>query len=102
MFSGKIQYSQGFDATYGIRSPREKLWLDYSEVTGALNLIRVSPYDGYANVDLQCEPFNDRDPKGMHLSWRVSDRVVNPINPFEEIVGAAPQSEQFVLNQEVS
>lgn len=55
VFTGMIRYSENFDATYGIPGPRDKLWLDYSQVTGTLNLMRATLSDGDANVSLRWE-----------------------------------------------
>lgn len=52
VFAGMIRYSEDFNATYGVPGPGDKLWLDYSQVTGTLNLMRVTPPDGDANVSL--------------------------------------------------
>ncbi|KAJ5309214.1 hypothetical protein N7508_004593, partial [Penicillium antarcticum] len=40
LFSGEIRYSSDYNTVYGIPSPEQNLWLDYSRVTRALNLIR--------------------------------------------------------------
>lgn len=37
VFTGHFRYSEDFDDVHGIGGPTEKLWLDYSEVTGPLN-----------------------------------------------------------------
>lgn len=41
---------------YGIRGPPERPGLDYSELTGLLNKVKVVVPGGDANVALQCEP----------------------------------------------
>ncbi|OAQ58992.1 hypothetical protein VFPPC_11486 [Pochonia chlamydosporia 170] len=96
VFAGKIRFSEEFDATWGIRGPREKLWLDCSQDIGLLNLMRVSPPDGYANVRLQWELVYDL--KGSP-AWRVSVRALKTIEPFEEIIRVASQTEQYDMHQ---
>lgn len=59
-FAGMIRYSGRCNDTYGIPGPKENLWLDYSTVTGTLNLIGVSRPRGDSNVRLDWELFEDR------------------------------------------
>ncbi|GKZ75173.1 hypothetical protein AnigIFM50267_002907 [Aspergillus niger] len=99
VFAGMIRYSENFDATYGIPGPRDKLWLDYSQVTGTLNLMRATPPDGDANVSLRWELLEEGGKQESRMMWRVSVRAVRAINAFEELVRAAPQKEQYLLHQ---
>ncbi|KAJ5742535.1 uncharacterized protein N7511_011267 [Penicillium nucicola] len=59
-FAGEIRYSSDYSAVYGIPGPQENLWLDYSMVTGLLNLMKVSAPGGDSNVRLQWELINGR------------------------------------------
>ena len=96
-FAGMIRYSEQFNATNGIPGPRQNLWLDYSYSTGMLNQMRVSTPTGPANVYLQWELRHDTT--GI-LMWRVAVRALRPIRPFEELVRAAPQIEQYTMHQD--
>ncbi|KAJ5882748.1 uncharacterized protein N7473_011182 [Penicillium subrubescens] len=98
VFAGKIRYSGRCDATYGVPGP-EGLWLDYSTVTGALNLMGVSRPGGDANVRLDWELINERKEGKPFLLWRVAVRALRAIKPFEEIVRTAPRKEQYLLHQ---
>jgi hypothetical protein len=91
VFAGMIRYSEDFDATYGVPGPGDKLWLDYSQVTGTLNLMRVTPPDGDANVSLRWELLEEEGKQGSRMTWRVSVRAVRAISAFEELIRAAPQ-----------
>ncbi|KAL2695917.1 hypothetical protein AAEP93_003217 [Penicillium crustosum] len=96
-FAGVIRYSSECSVVYGIPGPEENLWLDYSTVTGALNFMKVSAPGGDSNVRLQWELIDGRS-EG-HLMWKVSVVALRAIQPFEEIVRAAPQKEQYLLHQ---
>jgi hypothetical protein len=37
IFAGTIRFSDDFNRVHGIYGPMEKLWIDYSNVTGVLN-----------------------------------------------------------------
>lgn len=98
VFAGYIRYSESFDETYGIGGPLDGLWLDYSQVTGMLNLMRVSRPDGDANVHLQWERFK---PWGKSQPvCRVAVRALREIKPFEEIIRSADHELQYVVHQE--
>ncbi|KAI7974218.1 hypothetical protein EIK77_004970 [Talaromyces pinophilus] len=100
VFAGTIRFSDDFDNVYGIRGPLEKLWLDYSEVTGTLNQMKVSRHSSEANVQLHWEPFNKYPwDKDSRVSWIVSVRALKTIMPLEEIVREAPQKEQYLLHR---
>ncbi|GLA67400.1 hypothetical protein AtubIFM54640_010718 [Aspergillus tubingensis] len=86
IFAGTIRFSDSFDLVHGIRGPVEKLWLDYSKVTGPLNQMRVLQSGSDANVQLQWELINEEDETQSKLSWRVSVRALRVIVPFQEIV----------------
>lgn len=98
VFAGNIRYSESFDAMYGIRGPREKLWLDYSQVTGVLNLMRVSPPDVDANVCLRWELVAGGEES--QPEWRVSVRALKAIKPFEEIIRSTTQESQYLMHQD--
>lgn len=59
---------------HGIRGSTEKLWLDYSEVTGPLNQMKVAALGGDANVALQWELINGGS-VSPHM-WRVAVRLL--------------------------
>ncbi|KAJ5283332.1 hypothetical protein N7505_001312 [Penicillium chrysogenum] len=99
VFAGVIRYSSECSVVYGIPGPEENLWLDYSTVTGVLNLMRVSAPGGDSNVRLQWELIDGRSEGQVHLMWRVSVVALRAIQSFEEIVRAAPQKEQYLLHQ---
>jgi hypothetical protein len=100
LFAGMTQFSENFNATHGIRGLTEKLWLDYSRVTGTLNQMQVLKPSEDANVRLQWELINDGDKeKPSSFSWRVSVRAIRAIMPFEEITRAAFQKEQYLLHR---
>lgn len=99
VFAGTIRFSERFNNTHGICGPAENLWLDYSQVTGILNLMRVSEPGGDANVCLQWEFVNEQDGTQLSMSWRVSVRAVRTIMPFKELIRAAPQKEQYLLHR---
>jgi hypothetical protein len=99
VFAGMIQYSEDFNATYGVPGPGDKLWLDYSLVTRTLNLMRVMPPDGDANVSLRWELLEEAGKQESRMTWRVSVRAVKAINAFEELIRTAPQKEQYLLHR---
>lgn len=86
-----IRYSEGYNALYSVPGPKARLWLDYSRVTGTLNMMGVSAPGGDSNVYLQWELVEDREGLNTHLTWRVSVRALRTITPFEDIIRAAPQ-----------
>ena len=92
-----IRYSLEYSVVYGIPRPEENLWLDYSTVTRALNFIKVLAPRGNSNVRLQWELIDGRS-EG-HLMRKVLVVALRAIQPFEEIVRAAPQKEQYLLHQ---
>lgn len=59
IFASAIRLSGNFSVTHGIPGPTENLWLDYSQVTGALNQMQVSEPGGHANVCLHWAIFHD-------------------------------------------
>lgn len=98
VFAGHIRYSETFDAIHGIRGPRARLWLDYSQVTGVLNTMRVTPPGGDANVRLHWELHHEE----LQPEWRVSVRALRTIQPFEEIIRSADQDSQYQLHQDAA
>ncbi|KAJ6436687.1 carbonic anhydrase [Purpureocillium lavendulum] len=102
VFAGKIRYTDTFDALYQIPGPRENLWLDYSQTTGVLNLMRVSPPDGDANVRLDWEFAEGKDGSASALSWRVSVRALRTIMPFEQLIRSAPNIDQNISENTAS
>ncbi|PKX91283.1 uncharacterized protein P174DRAFT_506780 [Aspergillus novofumigatus IBT 16806] len=99
VFAGMIRYSENFHATYGVPGPGDKLWLDYPQVTGTLNLMRVTSPNGVANVSLRSELLEEEGKHESRMTWRVSVRAVRAIITFEELIRAAPQKEQYLSHQ---
>lgn len=98
IFAGTIHFSGDFSLTHGIPGPAENLWLDYSQVTGALNQMQVSEPGGHANVCLTWAIFHDDTATEPRISWRVSVKATKNIMPLEPIVRAAAQQEQHDLH----
>jgi hypothetical protein len=98
-FAGVIRYSSECSVVYGIPGPEQNLWLDYSTVTGALNFMKVSAPGGDFNVRLQWKLIDGRSEGKAHLMWEFSVVALRAIQPFQEIVRAAPQKEQYLLHQ---
>ncbi|OKP13738.1 hypothetical protein PENSUB_581 [Penicillium subrubescens] len=98
IFAGKIRLSENRKTTHGIRGPIDNLWLDYSQVTGTLNQMLVSEPGGSANVRLQWDVIQDDIGTDSCTSWRVSVKATKPIMPFDPLVRAAAQREQYVLH----
>ncbi|CDM37263.1 hypothetical protein DTO013E5_8369 [Penicillium roqueforti] len=98
IFAGTIRFSEDFNVTHGISGPAESLWLDYSQVTGALNQMQVSEPGGYANVCLRWAIFHDDTATEPRVSWRVSVKATKHIMPFHPIVRAAARQEQYHLH----
>ncbi|KAL2811818.1 hypothetical protein BDW59DRAFT_167948 [Aspergillus cavernicola] len=96
IFAGAIRYSADFNPIYGIRGPTDKLWLDYSDTTGTLNLMRVSEPGGVANVQIHWEYREELGGTEPCVLWRASVRATRKIEPFEEIIRAAAQKEQYL------
>lgn len=99
LFSGEIRYCSEFNTIYGIPGPEQNLWLDYSRITGPLNLMRVSTPGGQSNVCLQWDLTDGRSEGIMGLTWRVSVIALRAIQPFEEIVRTAFSNEQYLLHR---
>ncbi|KAJ5350293.1 hypothetical protein N7541_008020 [Penicillium brevicompactum] len=98
IFAGTIRLSEDFNVTHGISGPAENLWLDYSQVTGALNQMQVSEPGGNANVCLRWEAFHGDNATEPCISWRVSVKATKHIMPFDPIVRATAQQEQYHLH----
>jgi hypothetical protein len=58
----------------------------------------VSPPGGKSNLRLQWELIDEWDEGELSLTWKVSVRALQVIRPFEEIIRAAPQKEQYLLH----
>ncbi|CAG7985253.1 unnamed protein product [Penicillium nalgiovense] len=93
-----IRYSLERSVVYDIPSPEENLWLGYPTVTGVLNFMKVSAPRGDSNLRLQWELIDGRSEAKAHLMWRVSVVAIRAIQPFEEIVRASSQKEQYLLH----
>ncbi|KAJ6036016.1 hypothetical protein N7540_000295 [Penicillium herquei] len=98
IFAGSIRFSEEFNVKRGICSPIDNLWLDYSQVTGALNQMTVSESGAPANVRLHWEVVHDELGTDHCTSWRVSARATKPILPFDPLIRKAPRQEQFTLH----
>ncbi len=95
IFSGELRYSNNFDEAHGVPGPWENFWLDYSRVTGVLNLARVALSDEVANVCLQWESYKSE--KRSPAVWRIAVRATRVIKPFEEITRSACHERQFEM-----
>ncbi|KAJ2984030.1 hypothetical protein NQ176_g269 [Zarea fungicola] len=90
IFAGQLRYSDSLDETHGIASPQAKLWLDYSQVTGAFNLMKASLPGGPANVRLDWESF--KSGRNSRPQLRVAIRATREIKPFDELNPLNPQA----------
>ncbi|KID94657.1 hypothetical protein MAJ_09377, partial [Metarhizium majus ARSEF 297] len=100
IFSGNIRYSDAFDKKRGVCGPTKDLWLDYGQVTGVLNQMKVSPPYGTENVRLEWELIDISVGMQCHQAWRVAVRALRTIKPFEELIRAARHEDQYLLHQE--
>ncbi len=80
--------------------PTPSLWLDYSQVTGTLNQMRVVQPGGEANVRLAWEGINENVENGPCEHWRVLVVATRYMMPFEPLIRVASE-EQFVLHQSI-
>jgi hypothetical protein len=71
---------------------------DYSQVTGALNQMQVSESGGHANMCLRWAIFHDDAVIEPRILRRVSVKATKNIMPFEPIVRAAAQQEQYDMH----
>jgi hypothetical protein len=79
--------------------PTPYLWLDYSQVTGTLNQMRVAWPGRKTNVCLAWEGVNEDVENGPCEHWRVLIVAIREIIPFEPLIRAASSEEQFALHQ---
>ncbi|QLI66452.1 uncharacterized protein G6M90_00g030560 [Metarhizium brunneum] len=100
IFSGNIRYSDAFDKKRGVCGPTKDLWLDYGQVTGVLNQMKVSPPYGTENVRLEWELIDISVGMQCHQAWRVAVRALRTIKPFEELIRAARHEDQYLLHRE--
>lgn len=100
IFSGNMRYSVAADKTQAVCGPTETLWLDYSQLTGVLNQMKVSPPNGFENVRLEWEIIESSVGASSRQTWRVAVRALETIKPFEELVRVASHQEQYLLHQE--
>ncbi|KAJ5555971.1 hypothetical protein N7513_003613 [Penicillium frequentans] len=98
IFAGSVRFSEEFNVKNGICSPMDNLWLDYSQVTGALNQMRVSEPGAPANVRLHWEVIDDDLATNHCTSWRVSVRATQPIRPFYPLIRTASRQEQYDMH----
>jgi hypothetical protein len=101
IYSGTVRFSEKVSLSHAIPGPgpTAKLWLDYSQGTGALNQMQVSKPDDDGNVGLHWEAVNEQDETGPCESWRVLVITSKAIMSFEPLVRAAPRNEQYLLHQ---
>ncbi|KAH8431674.1 uncharacterized protein LDX57_009329 [Aspergillus melleus] len=102
ILAGDIRYSDNFSVSHGVPGPEDKLWLDYSKVTGTLNLMGVAVPGKSSNVYLQWELAHKQDGRESCLTWRVAVRALRAIRPFEELIRDAAHKEQRLLHQSPS
>lgn len=98
IFAGTICLSGDFNVTHDISGPAENLWLDYSQMTGALNQIQVSETGRHPDVCLRWAILHDDTATEPRISWWVSVKATKHIMTFDPIVSAAAQQEQYDLH----
>ncbi|GAA3296676.1 hypothetical protein GCM10020218_080450 [Dactylosporangium vinaceum] len=98
IFAGAVRFSEEFSVAHGIPGPTGRLWLDYSQVTGAMNQMQVSEPGGNANVCLHWDVFCGDVETQTDISWRVSVKATKQIMPFDPLIRAAAQHEQYELH----
>ncbi|KAM0665668.1 hypothetical protein ACQRIU_005929 [Beauveria bassiana] len=98
-FSGKVRYSESFDVARGIPGPVDRLWLHYRGITGAMNLMDVAAPGGDANVRLAWQGQYHLEKGKWSCSWKVFVHATKVVKPFEGLIRAAPDLEQYRLHQ---
>lgn len=98
IFAGNVRFSEAFNVERGIYSPIDNLWLDYSQVTGTLNQVKVSEPGGPSNVRLEWEIVHDGLGTDHCTSWRVSVRATKRVKAFSPLIRMAPRQEQYTLH----
>ena len=86
IFSGKLRYvdSKPFRA---IKGPVPDLWLDYSEIPGKLNQMRVAKAGENTNVCLAWEGVNEvKGEKSFCQYWKVLVIATRHILPFDQLI----------------
>jgi hypothetical protein len=86
IFSGKLRYIDS-KPSKAIRGPVSGLWLDYSEIPGKLNQMRVAKPGEKTNVCLAWEGVNEvKGEKSFCQYWRVLVIATRDILPFDQLI----------------
>lgn len=87
--SGRLRYTNQKPAR-SIQGPVQGLWLDYSEVMGKLNRIKVAKASEQTNVCLVWEGVNEvKGEKSFCQYWRVLVIATRCIKPFDQLIRPA-------------
>jgi hypothetical protein len=86
IFSGKLRYiSQA--PLRSVKGPLPGLWLDYSEMPGKLNQMRVAKSGEKTNVCLAWEGVNEaKGDKSFCQYWRILVLATREILPFDQLI----------------
>jgi hypothetical protein len=86
IFSGKVRYTDE-KPSKAIKGPVPGLWLDYTEITGTLNQMRVARPGEKTNVCLAWERVNEaKGEKSFCQHWRVLVIATRDIMPFDQLI----------------
>ena len=86
IFSGKLRYKDR-KPSRAIKGPVSGLWLDYSEIPGKLNQMRVAKPGEKTNVCLAWEGVNEvKGEKSFCQYWRVLVMATRDILPFDQLI----------------
>jgi hypothetical protein len=86
IFAGKLRYSDS-KSLRAIEGPIPGLWLDYSEIPGKLNQMRVAKPGESTNVCLAWEGVNEvKGEKSFCQYWRVLVIATRFILPFDQLI----------------
>jgi hypothetical protein len=95
LFPGRLRYTDQ-KPTRTIGGPVPNIWLDYSEVMGKLNKIKVAKAGEMTNVCLAWEGVNEVGDKSFCQYLRVLVIATRHILPFDQLIrpssGAAPRT----------
>lgn len=86
IFSGNLRYVDR-KPLKAIKGPVPGLWLDYSEILGKLNQMRVVKRGEKSNVYLAWEGVNEvKGEKSFCQYWKVLVAATREIMPFDELI----------------
>ena len=96
LFPGRLRYTNQKPAR-AIGGPISNLWLDYSEVMGKLNKIKLAKVNDVSNVCLAWEGVNEvKEDKSFCQYFRVLVIATRHIMPFDQLI--RPHSGAAVLS----